>query len=308
MNPLKSQKGNVILLALGMAALVASIVLEIKRRNEVTLGRSQQAVVRDIADSLEASIRARLQNPESCTALLRGQRLTPGARPSVTPAQNLVSLPYRFDPGTPSAQLTTGQEATTGIYLQMLGIDASRPMDMVTQIAGAAGAVVFERYPVSLHVVYGGATAAQNRQTVINRAAIVDSSGTEIRDLGIPFFVWVSGGVIDSCFGENSAGSICNDLGGYFQPAFRPYNFSCRQSIYTERVVQGPPPTQTNIGSCRVARIIQMGTRSTAGQARTQCRNYIPNPMRLYAVQLMDNYSYTRPLINFDKWLCLQCD
>ncbi len=254
-----SQKGNALLLVLGLVAVVGSISIEIWNRNEVTLNRSRQSTLKDEADLVMQAFASRLQNPETCTEALAGEIVQPGQRADV--AFHYV-LDETLDPG--ATGMGAGSEVASGVVLSTLQIEVPAVEDMRTEILDANGvATALVRYPAYLQATFSDAHGVA---VTINRTVRTRTDGSKEMDLGIPIFVWANpiDGQILSCFGRNSAGTVCNDLGGYFMPNTDPYFLSCRQSYKTERrTAAGLVPH----GNCRVG-----GIMTTAGTCNGRFR------------------------------------
>lgn len=237
-----SQNGNALLLTLGLIAVVSSVAIEIWNRKELNLSRSRQSTAKIEVDLVVQGFTARLQNPETCTATLEGEVVQPGVGAE-------VAFHYVFDDSlNPSAAaMGAGSEVVKGIFLNSLQVETTQLEDMRTEILDSNGVpTALVRYPAHL------------------QATFADSKGAFLTIHRTPLFVWANpiDGQILSCFGRNSAGAICNDLGGYFMPNTTPYFLSCRQSIKTERrTVAGLVPS----GTCRVGGI-QATSKNCNGQ------------------------------------------
>ncbi len=231
-----NQRGNALMLAIGCAAVVSAISIEIWNRAELTNQRGKQSALKDEADVIMEGFSSRLQNPDDCTDALAGEILVPGGRSDVT-------LHYDLAPDADSG----------AVKLVALQLEAAAEDDFRTEILDVAGIPTeLRRYPVSLHAVFSD---ANGERIEINRSARLRPDGTKELNLGVPFYVWalppppVGSGQIQSCFGRNSSGTLCNELGGYFIPRVKRYEQSCRQSLKTLRRVNG---TLTPLANCRV--------------------------------------------------------
>ncbi|NJL24336.1 MAG: hypothetical protein HC902_03605 [Calothrix sp. SM1_5_4] len=248
----RSQAGNALILVLGAAAVIGLISVEIYRRLDLTLQRSRQSVFKDDVEIIMASIESSMQNPESCTAMLGGLPFTVGGSTPVT-------LNWTFDPNFPGP-LTTGSEVTNNIVIGRITLDPiditeapptdpGTRTDMRTRILDGSGTLVqYIRQPSRLHVSFhskDGSTVPINR--------IRTTGGL---DLGSPVLIWADSSTqrISACFGRNSAGAMCNIIGGYYvadPTGATPLPLRCRQSGYTEQFIGGGGPGFRNIGSCR---------------------------------------------------------
>ncbi len=230
---LKSQKGQTVLLIIGLIAVVGAVGLEVRHRQAQKKQSLRQAALREHTGLIMQNFASRLQNPESCTDALAGEIVVPGSSANV--AIRFV-IDESLDPKAKA--LGAGSKVVLGLRLAGLKIEVPAVEDMRTEILDSNGvATPLVRYPAQL------------------QAEFTDDSGVEIaqnRSTGIPFYVWAKpfDGQILSCFGRNSAAVLCNDLGGYFMPNTKPYHLSCRQSFKTERrLASGLVPR----GTCRVA-------------------------------------------------------
>ena len=247
--PAVNSRGSALVLALGCAAVVSAISIEIWNHTELTRRRSKQSALKDEADVIMEGFSSRLQNPDDCTDALAGEVLVPGGKSDVT-------LHYVLDPdAAPGAtSLAAGSMVTAnGIKLVALQLEAAAEDDFRTEILDVAGiSTELRRYPVFLHAVFAD---PRGELIEINRSARLRPDGTKELDLGVPFYVWalppppVGSGQIQSCFGRNSSGTLCNELGGYFIPRVARYEQSCRQSLKTLRRLGG---TLTPLANCRV--------------------------------------------------------
>ena len=255
---LKNQRGNALMLALGCAAVVSAVSIEVWNRSELARHRNKQSSLKDDADVVREAIASRLQNPDDCTDALAGEALIPGQN-------NDITLHYVLDPDAdPTAtSLAAGTKVTTnGISVAALQLEVPAEDDFRTEILDVNGVPTeLRRYPAFLHAVFADPSGGW---LPVNRTARLGPDGSKEMDLGIPFYVWalppppVGSGQIQSCFGRNSAGTLCNELGGYFIPRVTPYDQSCRQSLKTLKRVNG---TFTPLANCRVG-----GVSSTAAR------------------------------------------
>jgi hypothetical protein len=267
---LRSQRGNALLMVLGVAAFVAAIGTEMYRRSEVTALRGKQAEFRDSTQLVMSTLESQLQNPESCTGLLSGQVLTPGAK-------SPVALNLTLDPGFPGP-IQAGREILGNMTVAALALDPDPAMpmdpasftDMRTQLKNSSGTLnPYRRFPVRLHATF---QAKDNSLVAINR--VRTASGI---DLGLPLYVWTDAtNRITTCFGANSSGSFCNSMGGYYvadgaTPVDLPLR--CRQSIYTESWING---AFVNRGSCRFGGYVK---------TPTECPSHLGSVYDTYEIQ-----------------------
>lgn len=293
--------GSALILVLGAVAVVAVITLEIYRRSALTQQRSTQAVLHSDVDIVMQSIRSRLQNPETCEEALRGADVSPGARQPVT-------MKFTYDPGLtpPQTEIKAGSEVTKGIMATAIGIELDAQPDMATQIKIGGALQTFVRYRARLQAVFDAYALDDNgiprpgTVAQINRTGIYHPITNKlITNLGVPFLVWVNtAGRLTSCFGQQSAGSMCNDMGGYFfaQPPGGKYDHSCRQSQYTVRL--SPAGASTPIGSCRVARVVASAASCSGMYGYNDYEG-------LFYSQDEDRLS---PGLPADRYLCMQCE
>lgn len=245
---ISSSRGNVIVLVLGLIAVVGAIALEIRNRQIATVQRGHQSALTSEADLIMHAFAARLQNPETCTAALAGEVIKPG---TMSP----IVLHYVLDETLTSAGKTlgAGAQVTKGVTLASLQIDTPTLEDMRTEILDSQGVPIeLVRYPARLQAAFSDASGAR---VSINRIARARADGSQDLDHGVPIYIWLTAGdgQIISCFGRNSAGTMCNELGGYFVPNTKPYHLSCRQSFKTQRRKDG---VLTAAGSCRIGGIL----------------------------------------------------
>jgi len=284
-----NQKGSALMLALGCVAVIAAVAIEVFNRVEVSRGRSKQSALKDEAEVVMEAFSSRLQNPDDCTDALAGEVIVPDDRADVT-------LNYVLDPDAePGATgLSAGSVVTAnGMRLTSLKIETPADDDFRTEILDLNGvAVELRRYAVYLQ-----ATFADINGTLveINRAARLRADGSKELELGIPFYVWalppppIGSGQIQSCFGRNSAGTLCNELGGYFIPRVSPYDQSCRQSLKTLKRVAG---VLTPVANCRVGSVAaspagcpKYGVAFGASQINGQA-SIVPAPGNMYLCQV----------------------
>jgi hypothetical protein len=248
------------LLSLGALAVAGAIGSEIWKVMESKAEVEKFAKMRVEATLVLDGLEGRLENPEDCSARLGGQTLEPGKA-------TLVDLKYVLNPDD-------------DLRLTEVRLDAAIDDDYRTEILDENGlAVELRRYPVRIIGSF------------MNDAG----NGVEIRRPQT-FFIWttppppVSDGRIQSCFGPSSAGSICNDLGGYFIPGSKPYEESCRLSYKTLKRVDKVLVPAAN---CRVNSIVD---------SPKKCPRY---GLHYGAVQL-NGYSKVLPAPG-NKYLCQIC-
>lgn len=217
--------------------LVAAMGVGIFRWAENTANRSQQAVLRDVTNEIMDSIHSRIQNAEFCFPTLGGGGLpvTPGTRTDLV--LNFIYDPRWRDPGTGAAQTNLRKDvvATQGVILKELVLDVDQRPDMRTQLMEGGVLVEHRRYPATIQATFA---SADNLAVIVNRSGII-AGGVKTQDYGVPLFVWVRSttSLLSSCFGRQSAGTMCNEIGGFFMPdPGLNYYERCRQSPYTQRI------------------------------------------------------------------------
>lgn len=270
-----NQRGQALVLALGCAAVISAVSIEVWNRSEARRQLSQQSALKDEATWVMETFSSRLQNPGDCTDALSGEVLLPGQN-------NDITLRYVPDPDAdPGAtSLTAGSKVSaSGISLASLQLEAPAEDDMRTEILDVNGVATELR-----------------RYSVVLQAAFAEPSGTIIPlHRPLPIFVWalppppVSSGQIQSCFGRNSAGTLCNELGGYFIPGVTPYDQSCRQSLKTLKRMNG---ILTPLANCRMGGVAsksggcpKFGVKFGAAQLNGQA-DISPKPGTEYLCQL----------------------
>ncbi len=236
----KNQRGNALLAALALSAFVAVIATEIYRRADVTAMRSQQAQFKDETKVIIEAFASNLQNPESCTRMLFDQTIIPGA-------QTPVTLNYKYEqPSFNPAETTIADEVevTNGIVAHTVEVFAQGVPELTTRVFQEP--TLLRRYKASLRTTW--------RSKNIGKLAIVNWSTDVIgTELGLPFYVWVDdANRIKTCFGVNSAGTVCNMALGYYYvapPGSPPlaHQFSCRQTGAMSTDPTGANPR----GGCR---------------------------------------------------------
>jgi hypothetical protein len=204
-----STRGSALLLALALAGFVAVLAVEIYRRAELTALRSDQAQFKDETRVVMEALAAQLQNPETCTRMLAGQVVTPGEIDG-TP----VALNYVYDPTLqpPTTNMTANVLATANMQIVGIEVFAGIPDRQALVKLDETGAVrTFRRFRASLRASFRAPASPGLSAVNFRRDFIL---GT---DFGLPFFAWVDeSNVIESCFGINSAGAVCNLARGYY--------------------------------------------------------------------------------------------
>lgn len=243
---IRTARGQATMLALGCVAVVVAIGIELAQRVKAARNHQKDVASREEAEELTEAFRSRLQHPDDCTDALAGNKISPGARTDV--AMRFL-LDLEAEEG--ARELTAGSTVSAnGMQLTSLKLEVGEE-DFRTEILDANGlAVELRRYTAFLQPAF--ATQA-GRWVPLSRTS-------RKRDLGIPLLVWtlppppIGSGEIQSCFGRESAGTLCNDLGGYFIPHTRPYDQSCRQSLKTLRRVVNPTggTVLAPVANCRI--------------------------------------------------------
>ncbi len=251
MNPLRSQAGNAIVMLLGLAGIAGVMTFEVYRRNQAALHRSDHIQLREVASLANLSIKQRVQNPATCTQMLAGQPLSKASNAGLNPALNLVTLNYVYDKDFPGNGVRSDSQLTHSLFASMVGIDLAPNPDFSTIIREGDVAVELDRYSGTLSIVYSN----YNNSSKEKPRFTVNQTGS----FGIPILVWLkrSNGTIHSCFGPNSEGALCNEMGGYFlEPGvsakypIADYRYSCRNSLFTWKSADIHPQ---NVGVTRTA-------------------------------------------------------
>jgi hypothetical protein len=192
-----------------MAAFVAVLAVEIFRRAETTALRSDQAQFKDETRVVMEALAAQLQNPETCTRMLAGQVVTPGALDGAPVVLNYV---YDTTLQPPTANMTANVLATANMLIVGTEVFAGIPDRQAAVKLDAAGAVkTYRRFRASLRASFRAPASPGLAAVNFRRDFIL---GT---DFGLPFFAWVDDtNTIESCFGINSAGAVCNLARGYY--------------------------------------------------------------------------------------------
>lgn len=273
LSQLKDQKGQTLLLIIGFIAVVGAVVLEVRHRQEQKKQNLRHASLRDQSDWVLQSFAARLQNPETCTDVLAGEFIKPGEASEV--ALRFI-LDENLDPQ--ARALGAGAKVASGLNLSSLRIATPAIEDMRTEILDSHGvATPLVRYPVHLQVEFHnekGEPVSPNRPP---------------NHQGHPLFVWVNplDGQILSCFGRDSTGALCNDLGGYFIPNSKPYHLSCRQSLKTERrLASGLAPR----GTCRIAGLESKSKKCHKAFDSPFAGNLLQQKQKRFAPDMADRY------------------
>ncbi len=270
MRQLRCERGGVRILALGALIAIAIILAETWRRSRSTENRAEEAFARGEIEAMLEPLRTRLKNPETCEQLLRGARLSPGE-------SRAVNIQYAFD-----------EEARAGVTVTASAVALPAKPDMDTQVEIEGRLTPFVRFPALLELQFETKTAS-------GHTLVVDRAGPT----GLPFLAWVDReGFLKSCFGQGSAGTLCNDLGGYFfsrLPEGESYDQSCRQSLFTRRL--DGRGRATAIGTCRVAR---------GGSSADACKE-LHGSERFKAYRFQDGFEGFAPEIASARYLCLQC-
>lgn len=232
-----NQRGNTVILALGCVAVIAGISIEVWRvRSESTRQMKKQAALKDEAESVMETLSAHLQNPEDCTNALAGEHIEAGKRSDIS-----LHFPLELE----------------NVKLSSLQLEVQNDQDFQTEILDTNGIPTeLRRYPATLHADFQDNSG---EPVAISRAIRMGLDGTKALDLGIPIFVWtlppppIGTGQIQSCFGHNSAGALCNEMGGYFIPGMNPRSQSCRQSMKTLKRVGS---TLAPLSNCRMGGVV----------------------------------------------------
>lgn len=273
LSQLKDQKGQTLLLLIGLIAVVGAVVLEVRHRYAEKKQHQRQAVLRDQSEWVLQSFAARLQNPETCTDVLAGEFVKPGQA-------NEIALRFVLDDTVDpeSRALGAGAKVASGLSLVSLRLATPEIEDMRTEVLDSHGVnTPLVRYPVYLQVEFQndkGESVAPNRPPNYQ---------------GHPLFVWVNplDGQILSCFGRDSTGALCNDLGGYFIPNAKPYHLSCRQSLKTERrLASGLSPR----GTCRVAGLSSSAKNCHKTLQSPFAGNLLQQSQKRFAPEMADQY------------------
>jgi hypothetical protein len=234
------------LLALSLLVIVGGIAFGFYKNAKAKAKILRQTGLRDQVELIVGSVEAHLRNPETCSEALKGFVLKPGA--GAVPTLN-----FTYDPDVTQSQntMTEDSEISPGILLHKLSVESDAVPDLRTQIGDMNDRkytpIFLQRYSARLQMEFT-TTEGQpiSTQGVTHRRA----DGSQDFSSGIPLFVWVDAdNQVQSCFGPESAGTLCNEFGGYFVPGLKDYQKSCRQSVYTEKIE--PDGKVKSIGSCR---------------------------------------------------------
>jgi hypothetical protein len=235
-NILKSNRGNAILMVLGLSVVVGIISVETYRRIGSTDTRARQSNLTDEADILMGSLRSRLDDPEACSELFHGAVLDPGNK-SVVTLQRFVSGTWQsfvYDK-TAAGPFREGGEVIRGVKLPYFRLAAEAGPDMsttVTMIPGTGATPMFlRRFRVWLPIAFetidvwnadpalrtvGGVRV--NRMVKKKDASLTVADATK-DNLDLSFLAWVNdANQIVSCHGVNSVAAFCNSIGGYYNP------------------------------------------------------------------------------------------
>lgn len=172
--------------------------------------------------------------------------------------------------------LSPGQAApvkvniSSHVVAQQIVVTLDKDPDMSMPMKAEAGASLF-RYPARLDVNLG--TPHNN---------------------GLSLFVWVDASKhVVSCFGLNSAGALCNAIGGYL-PVDVKNEEATPKCTRTPLTVIGSNPTEIRVGSCRYGGVYD-GVASCKSRYGRQ----------FDAVTINDSES---PLKEPARFVCVKCD
>jgi hypothetical protein len=273
MSVLRNENGKALWYGLAILAAIGILFFQMWHRARQASKRAEQIAVQMEADLIMDSLRAQLQNPETCLALLKDARLSPGE-------SRQVALHHEF----PS-------ELMNGIRVTGMGVELEPAPNMDTQIDIGGTLTPFVRFGARLKGEF--------------EAYELDKSGNPRKGTGIaivrtrPFLAWVDGsGELKSCFGLQSAGSICNDLGGYFfseLPEGESYDQSCRQSLFTRRLDKDGGVTP--IGTCRLAK---------GGPKPDSCKKLYGSD-KWKAFRYQDAHKDFVPEVSQAAYMCMRC-
>lgn len=243
------------LLIFSLFLIVGAISYGFYKNSKAKAKVLRQTGLRDQVELIASSIEAHLRNPETCSEALKGFVLKPGD--SAVPTLN-----FTYDPDVTQSQstMTKGSEISPGIILHELSVEADPIPDLRTQIGDQNDKhytpIFLQRYSARLQMEFTTSEGqAISMQGITHRRA----DGSQDYTSGIPLFVWVDAdNKVRSCFGPESAGTLCNELGGYFVPGLKNYQQSCRQSVYTEKIETDGKVK--SIGSCRTGGFVTKST------------------------------------------------
>lgn len=277
--PLRGSRGSTILLLLGTIAIFAAISLEIYRRSKDTEVRGRHTNLIDHSELIRQAIEANLKDPEVCLRTLVGAKPTPGE--ATIPKLNFIYDP-EVDPHR--TQTTQGDVVSQGIELELLTLELDSQPDMRTRIGDQDDSTyklkAYRRYPARLHTGF--------RATAGSESLLIDRKES--------FYVWLDDeGTLTSCFGRNSAGFLCNELGGYFEAGKKDHSQSCRQSIYSER--SKSDGNWRSIGSCRTAGVVE---------SKAQCIKKMGNE-KVQTVAVQEPFKRFLPKGPKASMLCMLC-
>lgn len=265
------------MLVFGIAAMVLAVAFEMRARHIEQSGHGEMAVLQDEADLVVQSLSAVLTHPETCSEALGGFKIEPGQ-------EQPLRLKHTLDPEAESEGVYPGASATSALRFHALFLSVPRQENMRTIINDS------NDVPTELHRF-----AVELRTQFVDKEGrlIISPQGLDTRVLS--FYVWtlppppLGSGEVVSCFGRDSVGVLCNDLGGYFVPGTTPYDQSCRLSLKTLRREGGRLVAAAN---CRVggivdkpAECIQFGVRFGANQIQG-VSSVVPLPGDRYLCQI----------------------
>ncbi|MGE4133335.1 MAG: hypothetical protein AB7F86_16955 [Bdellovibrionales bacterium] len=204
-------------LIVGLLAVVTALVIEFRNYSRRSVEKSRAFVVRDEAVMVRTLIEGRIRHPEICSSSISGVAASPGQR---------VEIEMDATIGNASS-LMAGQQLSPNLVLTSLQLDTGENPDMRTEILDSRGlAVSLQRYHARL------LTGFQDTQG----QPVFAGTGNGTLFASRSFYVWLdSSGIVQSCFGRESSGTLCNELGGYFVPSAKGQMQECRKSVKAER-------------------------------------------------------------------------
>jgi hypothetical protein len=268
---MKNQRGNALLITLGLVLFVGVVAAEVFRRIEASQTRVARNLDLELARETHRSLRASLQSPELCSHALRDQTVSPGG-------SALVSLNFSMTPRPAGATgdlkpLVSGDEIVPEQLLLRevrvsTGLDST---DYRATVTMDGNSVVMTRYKIRLDTVFQGRRPG-NIPLRFNQAPGATYDPAMARELfgwmnpsgsltvgqdrgGIELFAWVDPNMrIHTCFGLNSVGAMCNATGGFYRVDLATTgsnHLACANNTSLE-LVDG-----TYMGNCRVGGVVR---------------------------------------------------
>lgn len=243
--------------ALFALALVA-LVFEIGVRTFDSIAAGEIGLERrlrfDRLEHIKAALQVRLNSPEACTHMLKSQSGRPGEE--VTVNADMEGL--------------LGDSVTrTELTVESIRLAVNGRAQMVLREPDAGRELI--RYSAVLKLTMNLNLGERDPET---------------RQVSIPFLVWLNNeGQVDSCFGDQSLGSLCNATGGYYQ---QDGDGRCRKTITLHKRARGRWEAR---GACHFGGIVANPNQCGTLQAR-----------KLQAVLVQQEFVYP------DAYVCQRCE